>query len=58
MKSIVSLLSVALLGLGLAACSSNDSGYYTSGDYYESYGQDHYQPYEDGHHFHYHNSYR
>jgi hypothetical protein len=58
MKSVLTLLGVILLGAGLAACSTNDSGYYKSGDYYNSFGQDHYQPYEGDHHLHWHNSYR
>ena len=56
MKTLKIALGLALLS-GLAACADNGSGLYASGDYYNSFGRDYYQPYQDGSTYHYHHSY-
>jgi hypothetical protein len=56
MKALKIVVGLALLG-ALSACAANTNGLYSSGSYYNSFGRNHWQPYQDANNFHYHHSY-
>jgi hypothetical protein len=57
MKTLKIAVGLALLCTALAGCAANTNGLYASGDYYNSFGRDYYEPYQDGESYHYHHSY-